>query len=99
MLRDKIVELSRELADLRSQNKSCSETFGPSPLESTHSCSPGYSIKATSDPSFLQSDSGGQPDCSPCCAGDGSAELGIHLEVSPDKPFPRQHFGLHKPSD
>ena len=86
MLRDKIVELSRELADLRSHGKHGSDTLVASPRASPDNSMPHFKIGATSTSFQLQDVSVGQPDCPPWYTGTsadaaGSGEFRIHSSV------------------
>lgn len=102
MLRDKIVELSRELADLRSHSKTHKDSLPASPSEPPDSLTPDFKIGAASNRSHPQGGSGGQPDWPPwstAAAGCGSRELGVRASLPGEQLLAFQDLSLNEQAD
>lgn len=85
MLRDKIVELSRELADLSRRSKSCSGALPASPGDLTDVHSPDYVISATADVATFEYGEVLSRQRAPCT---GASDLGILAGTQRERIFP-----------
>lgn len=88
MLRDKIVELSRELADLRRRSKSCSGSLAPFPTDLHETVPSNNLISATADTPAFGGKAEGQGDWDGARAsGGGSGELGTQAGPQGEQAF------------